>query len=77
MDNPDFPIGSKTSLWRWIKTWFCIQTNKQRHSSSRWSIFYGSSARYLTAIEKFRSNDGRIFWHDETWCNQYEVKSYI
>ena len=34
-------------------------------------------ARYFSAIEKFRSDSCKILWHDETWCNQYEEKSYV
>jgi hypothetical protein len=34
-------------------------------------------ARYFTAIDEFRSNGSNIFWHDETWCNKNEEKSFV
>ena len=78
MDNPDFPVRSKTSLWRWIKKLGFVykRTSKVTFPLDDLS-FMAARARYFTAIEKFRSNGSKIFWHDETWCNQYEEKSYV
>ena len=74
-DIPDFPVRSKTSLWRWIKKLGFVykRTNKVAVRLDGLT-FMAARARYFTAIEKFRSNGSKIFWHDETWCNQYEEK---
>ena len=78
MDNPDFPVRSKTSLWRWIKRLGFVYKRTSKVTVPLDGLsFMAARARYFTAIEKFRSNGSKIFWHDETWCNQYEEKSYV
>ena len=78
MDNPDFPVRSKTSLWRWIKKLGFVYKRTSKVTVPLDGLsFMAARARYFTAIEKFRSNGSKIFWHDETWCNQYEEKSYV
>ena len=78
MDNPDFPVRSKTSLWRWIKQLGFVYKRTSKVTVPLDGLtFMAARARYFTGIEKFRSNGSKIFWHDETWCNQYEEKSYV
>ena len=78
MDNPDFPVRSTTSLWRWIKKLGFVYKRTSKVTVPLDGLsFMAARARYFTAFEKFRSNGSKIFWHDETWCNQYEEKSYV
>ena len=39
--------------------------------------FMAAPTSYFTPSDKFRSNGSKIFWHDETWCNQCDGKSCI
>jgi hypothetical protein len=34
-------------------------------------------ARYFAVIDELRTNGSRIFWHDETWCNQNEERRFV
>jgi hypothetical protein len=40
-------------------------------------FFMASRARYFAAIDEARSDGSKFFWHDETWCNQNEEKSFV
>ena len=39
--------------------------------------FMAARARYFAAIDELRTNDSKIFWHDETWCNKNEEKPFV
>ena len=78
MDDPDFPLRSKTSLWRWIKILGFVYKRTTKVTVPLDDLsFMAARARYFTTIERFRSDGSKIFRHDETWCNQYEGKSYV
>ncbi|CAF5026097.1 unnamed protein product [Rotaria sp. Silwood1] len=34
-------------------------------------------ARYFSKIDELRNNGTVVFWHDETWCNQNEEKTFV
>jgi hypothetical protein len=34
-------------------------------------------ARYFAAINELSTNGSKIFWHDETWCNQNEERRFV
>ena len=78
MNYPDFSLRSKTSLWRWMKKLGFVYKRTTKVTALLDGLsFMAARARYFTTIEKFRSDGIKIFWHDETWCNQYEEKSYV
>jgi hypothetical protein len=39
--------------------------------------FMAARVRYFSITDELRANNSRIFFHDETWCNQYEERRYI
>ncbi len=39
--------------------------------------FMTGRARYFTGFDQLRSKGSKIFWHDETWCNKNEEKTFI
>ena len=39
--------------------------------------FMAARARYFAALDKLRTERSKIFWHDETWCNKNEEKTFI
>ena len=34
-------------------------------------------ARYFCIIDELRINGTKIFYHDETWCNQNEERRFV
>ncbi|CAF2985451.1 unnamed protein product [Rotaria sp. Silwood2] len=77
-DDPGFPIRSTTSLWRWMKKLgFSYKRTSKVVVPLDAVSFMASRARYFAAIDEARSDGSKIFWHDETWCNQNEEKSFV
>lgn len=68
--NPDFPITSKTSLWRHMK-----KIGFRFNSTGRVSIalddvkFVAQRAYFFRKLTELRSSNAKIFFHDETWTN--------
>ena len=61
MDNPDFPVRSTTSLWRWIKKLGFVYKRTSKVTVPLDGLsFMAARARYFTAIEKFRSNGSKM-----------------
>jgi hypothetical protein len=77
-DDPGFPIRSVTSLWRWMRKLGFTYKRTSKIVVPLDSLFFMSArARYFAAIDEARSNSTWIFWHDETWCNQNEERSFV
>ncbi|CAF3202178.1 unnamed protein product [Rotaria sp. Silwood2] len=77
-DDPDFPIGSVPVLWRWMKKLGFSYKKTAKVIVPLDSLFYmAARARYFAKINELRNNGTLIFWHDETWCNQNEEKTFI
>ena len=76
MNDPNFSLRSKISLWRWIKKLGFVHKRTTKVTVPLDGLsFIAARARYFTTIEKLRSDGSKIFWYDETWCNHYEEKS--
>jgi hypothetical protein len=77
-DDPDFPIHSVSVLWRWMKKLGFAYKKTSKVIVPLDSLFYmAARARYFAKINELRNNSTLIFWHDETWCNQNEEKTFI
>jgi hypothetical protein len=77
-DDPSFPIRSTTSLWRWMKKLgFTYKRTSKVVVPLDVLFFLAAHVRFFTDIEKARSDGSKIFWHDETWCNQNEEKPFV
>lgn len=77
-DDPDFPIGSVPVLWRWMKKLGFSYKKTAKVVVPLDSLFHmAARARYFAKINELRNNGTLIFWHDETWCNQNEEKTFI
>lgn len=77
-DDPSFPIRSTTSLWRWMKKLgFKYKRTSKIVVPLDALFFMAARARYFAAIDEARSDGSKIFWHDETWCNQNEEKPFV
>ena len=62
MDNPDFPVRSTTSLWRWIKKLGFVYKRTSKVTVPLDGLsFMAARARYFTAIEKGRGRISRYF----------------
>jgi hypothetical protein len=77
-EDPDFPIKTRISLWRWMKKiGFVYKRTSKVVVPLDTPAFMAARARYFAAIDGLRINGSKIFWHDETWCNQYEERRFI
>jgi hypothetical protein len=77
-DDPDFPIRLVSVLWRWMKKLGFAYKKTSKVIVPLDSLFYmAARARYFAKISELRNNSTLIFWHDETWCNQNEEKTFI
>ena len=77
-DDPDFPIRSVSVWWRWMKKLGFAYKKTSKVIVPFDSPFYmAARARYFAKINELRKNGTLIFWHDETWCNQNEEKTFI
>jgi hypothetical protein len=77
-DDPNFPIRSKTSLWRWMKKLgFTYRRTSKIVVPLDALFFMAARARYFADIDEARSGDTNIFWHDETWCNKNEERPFV
>ena len=76
-DDPDFPIRSTSSLWRWMKKLgFAYKRTSKVVVPLDSSFYMAARARYFSKIDELRNNGTVILWHDETWCNQNEEKAF-
>lgn len=77
-DDRDFPIQSKTSLWRWMK-----RLGYEYKATSKISIPLDSigcmyqRAKYFRILDEIRSDSTFIYYHDETWVNVGEEKTVV
>jgi hypothetical protein len=77
-DDPSFPIRSTTSLWRWMKKLgFSYKRTSKIVVPLDALFFMAARARYFADTDEARFSDTEIFWHDETWCNKNEEKSFV
>jgi len=77
-EDVDFPVRSKTTLWRWMrKLGFVYKQTSKVIVPLDSPPFMAACARYFTVLDQLRSNGSKIFWHDETWCNKNEEKTFI
>jgi hypothetical protein len=77
-ENPEFPIQAKTTLWRWMKKLgFSYKRTSKIIVPLDAPSFMAARSRYFRALDQFRNNRANIFWHDETWCNKNEEKTFI
>lgn len=77
-DDADFPVRSRTSLWRWMrKIGFVYKQTSKIVVPLDTPAFMAARARYFAAIDELRTNGSKIFWHDETWCNKNEERRFV
>jgi len=77
-DDPDFPIRSTSSLWRWMKKIGFAYKRTSKVVVPLDSLFFmAARARYFSKIDELRKNGTVIFWHNETWCNRNEEKTFV
>jgi hypothetical protein len=77
-EDVDFPVRSQTTLWRWMrKIGFAYKRTSKVIVPLDSPSFMAARARYFRALDQLRSNGSKIFWHDETWCNKSEEKTFI
>ncbi|CAF4829557.1 unnamed protein product, partial [Rotaria sp. Silwood2] len=77
-EDADFPVLSKTTLWRWMrKLGFVYKRTSKVIVPLDSPSFMATRARYFTVLDQLRSNGSKIFWHDETWYNKNEEKTFI
>jgi hypothetical protein len=74
-DDGDFPIKSKTTLWRWMKKLGFEYKRTSTISIPLDSVsFMAQRAKYFRKLDEIRSNGTFIYYHDETWANSGEEK---
>lgn len=77
-EDADFPVRSKTILWQWMrKLGFVYKRTSKVIVPLDSPSFMAARARYFKILDQLRSNGNKIFWHDETWCNKNEEKTFI
>jgi hypothetical protein len=77
-EYPDFPIQSKTTLWRHLKRlgFSYKQTNKVPVPLESIS-FVAQRAAYFRRLDELRGASTNLYYHDETWCNVGEEKRSV
>lgn len=77
-EDPDFPVRSKTTLWRWMRKLGFVYKRTSKVIVALDSLsFMAARARYFKALDRLRRNGSKIFWHDETWRDKNEEKTFI
>ena len=74
-NDPQCPIRSKTTFWRWMKK---LRLEYKRTSTIAIPLdstsFMTQRAKYFHKLDEMRSNGTLIYYHDETWANSGEEK---
>ena len=75
---PDFPIKSKTSLYRQLKVLgFTYRKTKKAKILLDSLTFQAQRAVYFRKVDQLRSNNYIIYYHDETWLSKNEEKTVV
>ena len=62
MNDPDFPLRSKTSLWRWIKRCCFVYKRTTKVTVPLDGLSYMVvRTHYFTTVERFRSDGSKVF----------------
>jgi hypothetical protein len=76
--HPDFPIASRTSLWRYMKKigfrFKCTSKVKIPLDNVR---FVAQRAHFFRKMDELRGSNAKVFFHDETWTNAGDERQSV
>jgi hypothetical protein len=76
--HPDFPVVSRTSLWRCMKKiGFRFKPASKVKIPLDGICFVAQRACFFRKMDALRHSNAKIFFHDETWTNGGDERRYL